>query len=212
MVSRRSPGHEQARAEAVHDDVELAWEAQGGRETSPRPRAWLRAFGWGPASAAPRRPLPGGRFDNRGVGESGKPPGPYTTPRWRRCRGRARGRRVERAHVVGTSLGGMIAQELALPTRIASRRSSSARPRPEANGPSRHPSNRRALRGFADDPSGATPPSGRERTLKEHRADRGRGSSTRSIATGSSIPRAGWRGSPRPRPAAPSRRWPRFPG
>jgi 3-oxoadipate enol-lactonase len=60
-------------------------------------------------------------FDNRGIGESEAPPGPYT------ARAMAEdavsvldAANVDRAHVVGTSLGGMVAQELALgwPERV----------------------------------------------------------------------------------------------
>jgi len=60
-------------------------------------------------------------FDNRGIGESDVPDGPYT------ARAMAEdavavldAAGVERAHVVGTSLGGMVAQELALsrPERV----------------------------------------------------------------------------------------------
>jgi pimeloyl-ACP methyl ester carboxylesterase len=60
-------------------------------------------------------------LDNRGIGESDAPPGPYTARRMAEdvvAVLDAVG--VERAHVVGTSLGGMVAQEVALgwPQRV----------------------------------------------------------------------------------------------
>lgn len=60
-------------------------------------------------------------LDNRGIGESDVPPGPYTARMLAEDAVAvldAAG--VERAHVVGTSLGGMIAQELAVehPDRV----------------------------------------------------------------------------------------------
>ena len=60
-------------------------------------------------------------FDNRGIGASDAPAGPYTVPQLATDTVRVLDEAgVERAHVVGTSLGGMVAQELALshPDRV----------------------------------------------------------------------------------------------
>jgi pimeloyl-ACP methyl ester carboxylesterase len=96
--------------------VKIAWEAHG----EGRTLLLIQGLGYARWSWDPIVPALAGRyrvisFDNRGIGESDKPPGPYT----------ARELAIDalqvldeagigRAHVLGASLGGMIAQELAV--------------------------------------------------------------------------------------------------
>ena len=77
--------------------------------------------GWGPALGLLERRFRTIRFDNRGVGESDAPRGPYSV---RTLAGDALSvldaAGVERAHVLGVSLGGLVAQMLAAqhPARV----------------------------------------------------------------------------------------------
>lgn len=60
-------------------------------------------------------------YDNRGIGDSDVPPGPYTVAQLAEDALSVLDERgIERAHVVGASLGGMVAQEVALshPERV----------------------------------------------------------------------------------------------
>src|SRR6188508_259297 len=54
-------------------------------------------------------------FDNRGVGQSSKPPGPYTTKLFAQdTKALVDALGISGFHMVGTSMGGMIAQEYAI--------------------------------------------------------------------------------------------------
>jgi 3-oxoadipate enol-lactonase len=104
------------------DSIELYWEEHGSGDPlllimglAADSTAWLFQI---PDFARRYRTI---AFDNRGVGRSAKPRGPYTIHQMADdAAGLLDVLGIERAHVVGVSMGGMIAQELALrhPARV----------------------------------------------------------------------------------------------
>ncbi len=102
--------------------MNIKWESQG--DGSPLlliQGLGYGRWGWEPivAGLAARHRVV--RFDNRGIGESDKPDGPYTAAQMAGDALQVLDEAgIDRAHVLGASLGGMIAQELAVaaPERI----------------------------------------------------------------------------------------------
>jgi 3-oxoadipate enol-lactonase len=102
--------------------VKIAWERHG----SGPPLLLIHGlgyarWGWEPVLPGLAERFDVIMFDNRGIGGSDAPPGPYTVVEMAADAVQVLDEAgVERAHVVGTSLGGMIAQELALsyPERV----------------------------------------------------------------------------------------------
>jgi pimeloyl-ACP methyl ester carboxylesterase len=102
--------------------VRIAWERRGTGEPLLLVHGLGYArWGWEPVADQLGQQFSVVIFDNRGIGESDAPPGPYTvadlaadTVSVLDAAG------LERAHVLGTSLGGMVAQQLALdyPERV----------------------------------------------------------------------------------------------
>jgi pimeloyl-ACP methyl ester carboxylesterase len=96
--------------------VKIAWERHGAGE----PLLLIHGLGYARWGWEPVLPGLAQRFDvllldNRGIGDSDAPPGPYTAAEMAADAVQVLDEAgVERTHVVGTSLGGMIAQELAL--------------------------------------------------------------------------------------------------
>ncbi|MBX3029276.1 MAG: alpha/beta fold hydrolase [Chloroflexi bacterium] len=107
---------------AVNGGVRIAWEEAGAGD----PVLLIHGLGyarrsWGPLVAALAERHRVITFDGRGIGDSDVPPGPYRVADMAADAVAvldAAG--VEQAHVVGTSLGGMIAQELTVswPERV----------------------------------------------------------------------------------------------
>lgn len=95
--------------------MKLAWESQG--DGSPvllvHGLGYTRQ-GWGPLPGLLARRYRVVSYDNRGIGESEVPPGPYTVDELAADAVQVLDEAgLERAHVLGASLGGMVAQLLA---------------------------------------------------------------------------------------------------
>lgn len=107
---------------AHNQGVQIAWEEYG----SGDPLLLIHGLGYARWGWEPLIPLLSDRFrvitfDNRGIGESSTPPGPYTAAMMAGdSMAVLEAARAEKAHVIGTSLGGMIAQEVAIgwPQRV----------------------------------------------------------------------------------------------
>ena len=102
--------------------MRIAWESRGdGPPLLLIHGLGYARWGWEPVADDLARSFRVLLFDNRGIGESDAPPGPYTVAELAGDALQVLDEAgVERAHVVGTSLGGMVAQELALshPERV----------------------------------------------------------------------------------------------
>jgi 3-oxoadipate enol-lactonase len=107
---------------ARNGEVELAYELLG----DGPPLLLIQGLGyggrgWGPTLDLLAEDFTAAAFDNRGFGASDVPPGPYSVRELAEdARAVLDAAGFEQAHVVGASLGGMVAQELALahPARI----------------------------------------------------------------------------------------------
>ena len=102
--------------------MRIAWERHGSGEPLLLIHGLGYArWGWEPVVEPLEQSFDVILFDNRGIGESDAPPGPYTVAELSADAVQVLDEAgVERAHVLGTSLGGMVAQELALaaPERV----------------------------------------------------------------------------------------------
>lgn len=99
-----------------NDGVKLYWDSEG----SGAPVLLIMGLGWPSYSWYRTRPVLSERyrtiaFDNRGIGQSDAPPGPYSmTQMAADAAAVLKAANVNTAHILGVSMGGMIAQEFAL--------------------------------------------------------------------------------------------------
>jgi 3-oxoadipate enol-lactonase len=107
---------------AQNGEIELAYEVLG----DGPPLLLIQGLGyggrgWGPVLESLAEDFTVAAFDNRGFGASDIPPGPFSVPELAEdARAVLDAAGFDQAHVLGASLGGMVAQELALahPGRI----------------------------------------------------------------------------------------------
>ena len=106
------------------NDIDMYYEEHGDPNAEPLLLVMgfaMNATSWGlqiPAFSERYRVI---AFDNRGVGRTAQPEGPYSVPQMAAdAAGLLDHLSIESAHVVGVSMGGMIAQEFALryPARV----------------------------------------------------------------------------------------------
>ena len=101
---------------ALSDGVRIAYEVRGAGEPVLLVQGLGYArWGWEPAAERLARDFLVVSFDNRGIGESDVPAGPYTVAQLAAdAVAVLDDAGLERVHVVGASLGGMVAQQLAI--------------------------------------------------------------------------------------------------
>lgn len=101
---------------ANNGDIRLEWEEHGSGDPVLLIHGLGYArWGWGPLVAPLAEHFRVITFDNRGIGGSSIPPGPYTAAEMATdVLAVLDAAGVGSAHIVGTSLGGMIAQEIAI--------------------------------------------------------------------------------------------------
>jgi 3-oxoadipate enol-lactonase len=140
-------------SEAINGDVRLAYEERGSGE----PLLLIHGLGydrhgWGPLPDLLAKDFRVVLVDNRGVGESDAPEGPYTVAQLAEdAIAVLDAAGIERAHLFGVSLGGYIALELAIshPERLYKLVLASTAP----GGPRAHPMPQRGLEAFGRFPT-----------------------------------------------------------
>jgi 3-oxoadipate enol-lactonase len=140
-------------SEAINGDVRLAYEERGSGE----PLLLVHGLGydrqgWGPLPDLLAKDFRVVLVDNRGVGESDAPEGPYTVAQLAEdAIAVLDAAGIERAHLFGVSLGGYIALELAIshPERLNKLVLASTAP----GGPRAHPMPQRGLEAFGRFPT-----------------------------------------------------------